>query len=237
MEISRKNTVLILVIVLILAYLGTWYTQKMHSQIESMESLADAEHREATIWRNKDSTSQAEIKNAYATADAIGASRSEDLEMAEKKISGLRRDLKNLQTIVSTSVSTSGSVTVKLEPIFFSSTGQPEISSRAFAYSDRWVSLRGNFLRDSVQIDYLVKDDLSVVQYWKRQPGLIGVFKPRELYTDVISNNPNSSITKLSSTSVRPKKSTRLGLDVGAGYAPGLGPAVYIGVGYRLIEF
>lgn len=231
MEISRKTVLGILFVVFLLLATGFQYTMRLQIERDSYQSAASGYRVQAEYWRNQDSSSQASIKDTYATIEVLKETHGKELSELQKRIDGLKKNLSNLDSHTKTVTSTVGSVRVTLSPV------NPQLGSRSFAYRDRYMSMTGIFSRDSALVDYSVTDTISVTQYWKRDPGISGWFKPRSLYTDVISENPNSTIKSLSSTKVREKPGSRLGLGLFGGFAPGSGVVVGVGVTYDIIKF
>lgn len=234
MEISRKTITIILAVLLIALGILSHYTLELAGDRDSYEALYHYQQDSAKIWRNKAGLSQAEAHTAKVTVAILKAEHSAQLDTLQKQIRGLKKNLSNLQSHTSVSSTTSGTfIAPAIDTSFTLVLGQSAVKAKSFAYSDKWTSMNGYFLRDSVHVEYKIRDDIDVVQYWKRP----GIFKPLNLYTDVISHNPHSEITALKSLSVRPPVRSKLGLDVFTGYAPGAGLVVGIGVGYRLIQF
>lgn len=228
---KRLVTIILAVVVGVVAYFF-YHTAKLRADGDSWRSAYEASNETATVWKNKAGESQAEIKNAHVTISVLKQQQGkdiQDLREAQKTISGLKKDLSNLQSSTSVSVSTIDTIiTILRDTIIIN--GQP---ARAFAYSDKWTKLNGYFLRDSVHVNLKVDDDLQVVQFWRR-PGFL---KSRELYTDVISKNPHSEVTKLKTTSVRQPVKSRFVIVAFAGVDITIQPSFGIGVGYKLFEF
>lgn len=216
-------------------------TGEYKSEIASWKSLNESN---AKIWRNADSTSQASIRDAFVTIDVLKATHQRELQAANEKIKGLKKDLSNLQSFTTIGTSTSGTIITVVDTVTIDSSGV-KIEKPGFAYSDEWVTLRGYFLRkdlasdNSIHIDYSIRDSISVAQYWEKPPGFFGFLKPSVLRTDVISENPNSEIRTLRSTSIR-ERPKRLSLVAVGGYGlypNGVGPFIGVGLGYSLIKF
>lgn len=228
---NRTTTILGLIIALLLIAGGSLYVLWQRDN-DSWRSLYTAEHSSAQIWRNSDSTSQAHLKDAMVSIDVLKQTHVAELDKAKKEISGLKRDLSNLQSHTSIGMTTAGSVEVRYDTVRYDS-----ISTPAFSYSDKWINLSGYFLRDfRVRVDYSVTDSISVTQYWKKEPGISGLFKPSVIYTDVISENPNSTIRTLKSISIR-EKQRRFSIGPQIGYSFPGGASIGIGLSYALIRF
>lgn len=209
---------------------------KLQSDIESWQSALNAQYAQTKIFRNAAGLSQAEAKNANLTISVLQAQHYKELADAQKTISGLKKDLSNLQSSITVSHTTSGSLTTILRDTIFSVPGHLIDTGRAFTYSDRWTKIDGYFLRDSASINYRVYDSVQIVQFWKRQPGLFGIFKARELTTTAISLNPHSDITNLRTITLkdRPK---RWVLGPYGGIDITLKPSFGLALTYKLLEF
>lgn len=198
----------------------------------SWRDAATAQTHQAEFWKNKNGESEAQIQVSRGTYRVLLAQKDQDLIRAQKEISGLKSNLKNLQTIVAIHSTTSGSVTAVLRDTVLLTPNTPPDTAKSFSYSDRWISMNGYFLRDKTNITYSVLDEIDVVQYWKHP-----FLKPRTLYTDVISRNPNSKLTNLKSISLREPTLSRFHLGLFVGVGTNLQPELGVGVMYSLIQF
>ncbi len=236
MTINRKLLLGLIFVAIVLLIFGVEKCGNMNADLESWRTAFNTKDQQVTIWRNKYGQSQAEVKSASMTIDVINQQHIAELENAKAVISGLRKDLKNLQSSTTVSTTITGGGTTLLHDTIFSVPGHPTDTGRAFSYADDWAKIDGYFLREEAHISYSVKDSLQIVSFWKKQSGVLGIFKPREFTVDVISLNPHSEIQKLKSIVVRdrPKKFV-IGPYVGIDAT--LRPSFGFGVTYKLIEF
>ncbi len=236
MLIDRKVILGAIVIAILAIIFGVERCGNISADLASWKSAFDTSQEKAKIWRNELGQSQAEVKAANMTIDVINQQHIAELENAKNVISGLRKDLKNLQSSTTVSTTITGGGTVLLHDTIFSIPGHPIDTGRTFSYSDDWAKIDGYFLREEAHISYSVKDSLQIVSFWKKQSGVFGIFKPREFTVDVISLNPHSEIKTLKSIVVRdrPKKFV-IGPYVGIDAT--LRPSFGFGITYKLIEF
>lgn len=235
---QRLLTWVAIAVAVLLFASSTWVSCELDRRADQIVSLTDTYNQSQAslkIWRNKDSTSQASLRAAMIDKEIIDLAHNKELDGVRKKVKGLERSLKNLQSLTTVGSTTSGTVITKIDTVTVDS-----ISTPSFAYKDEWVTLSGYFLRsDSVSIDYSVRDSILIAQQWERAPGFFGLFKPKILRTDVISENPNSTIKTLKSIAIR-EKPRRFSLVAVGGYGlyqGGMGPFIGFGLGYSLIKF
>ncbi len=229
---KKTVTIIIAVLLLIIATLG-YLLSRANDASNSWQSSFEASAESARFWHNKEGLSQGEKKTAYAAIDVINAQHSAELDKAHQEISGLKKNNKNLQSLISISSETTGKIEAVLKYSTITTPGQLPQTVKSFAYSDKWSIIDGYFLRDSVQVKYKFYDSLRIVQYWNRD----GLFKPKSLYTSVVSENPNTTLTGIKATTVRPPTSSRFGVVVFAGTTYPFQPVIGIGLGYTLIQF
>lgn len=203
---------------------------------ESWKSSYESETKSAKFWRSKEGLSQGEKKAAYVTINVLKEQHRADLEALTKENIGLKKNLKNLQSVTAVSSTTTNVIKTVLHDTTILEVGP--VPGRSFAYSDKWYTVSGYFLLDEINISSQSRDSIAVVQLWKRDgPPVLKWFKQQELYTEVINYNPNSTLTGIRSTIVRPPPRRRFGIVVFAGADVFLKPTIGIGIGYNLINF
>jgi hypothetical protein len=69
-------------------------------------------------------------------------------------------------------------------------------------YQDRWLSLDGLLLNDSLRLSYGLRADLDIATYWKSD----GLLKPKYLVVNILSRNPHLAVTGIEDFHIRPKQ-------------------------------
>lgn len=123
--------------------------------------------------------------------------RQEDIELIKK----LRAD--KLQTIVKTKTETKYKIKTELrDSVIYKDT------IKAINYSSYWTDLYGFISRDTIQINIANREELVLVESFQRKkflgiklPGWLFGYKQKTL--DVVSKNPNTTITDIEYVNLR----------------------------------
>lgn len=229
-----RFSLLLIVTVVVLLLLNAIQCQRgysLRSDVDGFEALARLKHKEAKLWRDESGRSRAKADVAVANLDVVKQAYGNELGTIAKEITGLKKNLKNLETYTVTTLITKGEINTGLSDTVLIN----NIPAKTFGYSDKWISMSA-VLTDSVSLKYRVFDSLSFVYYYERR----GLFRKPALVVDAISHNPNSTITGIRNIRIAAPRRQKIGVGVYGGYGvsqSGLSPQIGIGVYYKLLEF
>lgn len=105
-----------------------------------------------------------------------------------------------------------------------------------FRYKDKFLSLAGRIINDSVDIGYKVEDSIHLVTYWKRKHFLAA----KELYINGFSTNPNTNIKGLQTVKLNQATPKKWAVGINAGYyfdGNGFRPGIGIGITKTIFRF
>ena len=106
------------------------------------------------------------------------------------------------------------------------------VYQKQFNYTDKWITIDGSILDSEVKLNWETRDHLEFILHRKRQ----GWFKPKLLYIDGKSQNPNTTITNLSNVQIGKERRKRFGIGPYIGYGT-RGVDIGIGIHYSFIRF
>lgn len=234
----NRLSLLLIASVFLLLLLNVLQCQRGHalkSEVDSFEALARQESKDAKVWKDKEGRSHAEKEVAVATLGAVRSVMGNELGRISKEVSGLHRDLKNLEAYTVTSLVTKGEITTGLTDTVIIN-NNTTVDGKVFRYEDQWLKLHGLLPGDeSVTINYSVRDSLSFVYFYEKA----GLFGKPSLVVNAISHNPNSTITGIKNIRIQPPPRKKVIIVLYGGYGAsqfGLTPQVGIGVGYKLLD-
>lgn len=228
MNLKKLITFLIVVILILLALIaaGCVYGRRVLNERDGWRSVAKTETTVAKYWRNESGKSRGQVMVAEANIKILGQLYGKELDQVKKELGVKQKQFKYLTNL---STTTTDTLRLVLHDTIFSDTAH----AKSFNYSDQWISFNGYFLRNEASFKYEVKDSLTIAHSYKKK----NWFSKRELFVDVISHNPKTTLAGLSSISVPEPKYSRVG--VGPFIGVGLNGKVMFGVGvsYDLIRF
>lgn len=205
--------------------------RKMGSENESLSLQLQAKTQSMKAWQDQAGRHVAEIASLAAERKEMEKAFGERIDAYQRQISGLRR----LESATEVSTESRGDVNIEItypdDTIFRLSMVPPG----RFSYRDEWATIDGRIIGDNLSISYMVKDSLSVVEFWKKR----GFLKRPELTLNVTSHNPATRITGLQNLSILAPKE-KWGIGVGIYYGIGSdGHGVFVGAGIQrtLISF
>lgn len=227
-----KNNLIIYFCFGILVLLGIHAITQMlnpDKPLTNIERIVQIRDDSITYWRDKYLREHAEKR--------LAEGRIEELQLVYGPLIDSVKSALDIQSsaikyLTAVGVSTSGTVTTKVDTFYVDSAQHVK-----FSYSDRWLSLSGT-LSDLIHLKYTTRDSLVITGYTKND-GFLGLGK-RETFIDAYSLNPNSKITGLTGMMVLKERQKRFGLGpyVGIGWTGGgFVPAVGVGLHYSLIKF
>ena len=199
------------------------------AHLKSWKSVAITNATEVKLWKNQEGLSRARAGVAEADRDILEQAYGEQFRAMRKEL-----DIKSkqLQSATFIKTQTSGSIkTITRDSLIYLDTTQ--VKAKVFQFRDRWATINGIFSRDSLSLNYSFVDSLTIATSWRRKH----LFANRELQIDALSSNPYSSITGLSSLTVRDPKKSRVGIGPFVGIGLNGKPVIGIGVQYSLLKF
>lgn len=125
-----------------------------------------------------------------------------------KDMDGLKRSLRNLESAQRITARAVGSINTGIRDttIFITSAGAADTTilvAKTFNYQDKYTTIKGllDLKLDSVKLDYTVTVPLEGAVYWERK-WFLG---KKRWSSEIISPNPNVTITELKNIRVRKK--------------------------------
>ena len=202
---------------------------QLEGDLKSWKSVAVTNATEVKLWKNQAGLSRARAGVAEADRKILEEVYAEQFRAMRKEL-----DVKNKQLQSATFIKTNTSGEIKTPTkdslIYLDTT---KVKAKVFEFRDRWATINGYFLRDSLSLRYSFVDSLTIATSWRRKH----LFANRELQIDAISSNPHSSITGLSSLTVRDPKKSRIGIGPFVGIGINGKPVIGLGVQYSFFKF
>ncbi len=222
---SKLNTFLFAVVLTMVALMviDCGNDSRRQSELDGWKNVALTKGKEAEIWKNKEGLSRARADVAEADTKTLSQAYAKEFKRIESEFKIKEKNFKGA-TIVKTEIKGELKVVTKDSLIYIDTT---KVKARVFSYRDRWTSISGHFLRDSLALNYKFWDSLTLVHSWKK----------KHLQIDAISSNPNSTILGLTSLSVKAQKPSRFGIGPFVGVGITGRPVVGVGVQWNVIKF
>jgi hypothetical protein len=188
----------------------------IHDTVETYTDLNGLEH--------------AALPEVTLTASEVKSLLPDQSKSLTDKLGANLSDFKNL---VTATTETAQSIEV---PAIVHDTVYTGNNTATFHYHDAWIDITGTVLKDTVDLQYSVRDSLWFSTYWKHT----GLFK-KELLMDGFSADPNTALTGIKGISLdKERRPVRLSLGpvisyslIGGQFKPTLG----VGLQYNLIRF
>lgn len=202
MILNRLNLIILGVLLLIITALF-FYVKHLQGVIESkssFENLYTIEHQKALKFQDDAGHWRSRAQIAEVTQDNL-------LDIAELKglateFKELKRNLKNLDSYSQINTTTDIHRTIKLKDTIILNQKSVVVQGKTFNYSDKFDTIKGVVVNDSVQWQIKHKDSLEVVSYWKRK-----WFLGKKTYEcEIKSTNPNTQISYQKNLKVKRKK-------------------------------
>lgn len=187
---TRLRLIIYGIVLLVLIGMGL-YIKSLHSKIadlDSYKSLYETANKENKIFKSKDSTWRNRTEVATVTKSELDHVK--ELQNLHKEFEGIKRSLKNLENYQEVSSSTTIYKTVKLKDTTIYTKNNVAVEGKVFEYKDKWESISGTIVSDSIQWNIAHKDSLKVVQYWDRS-WFLG---KKKYFTEIKSGNPNTIV-------------------------------------------
>lgn len=196
----------------------------------SLQNIAGEETKKAKFWEDEAGKAHARVKVVETNLETAKQMLPGELESLRTEISGLKRNLKNLESYTKITTTSSGEITVVPRDTVFLR-DSTWIKGKHFTYSDKWIGIRGSIVDSRLNLSYRYRDSLVFATYWRNE----GLFRKRVLTLDAVSFNPNSQIDGITNVEITVPKRRRPRLGIYAGYGAsrdGLGPQVGVGIVY-----
>lgn len=231
---TRRANTIYLAIIVILAVLFAHSMARRSGEKSSWESALKSQQDSVKIWKNNSGKWQASAYQGAAEKSIILKVHGSELADLRKDITGLKKNMSNLQSVTSVALTHVGEIKTGVHDTLIVNNNVYD-TAKTFKYSDRWAKINGFVLKDTAILKYKFYDSLSIVNYRKKKG--IHIFRPDEMQIDVISHNPNTSISGLTSYRVKPKEKTRFVLGPFAGVDFRGKLTIGFGVTYKIIQF
>lgn len=219
--ISKETITIVLIAFCILLMINKGCDHNtINNQLGLIESINDT----VKTWKDKDNLNHARIQviqTQRAKDFLVIQSKDAEIQKLQEVVEQYKKQIKNGGSVTNVTNTTGvnassntiilpGDTIYKNDSIFI----YPEYNSHFNL--EEWVE--GNIIatRDSIQIDLIVKNDLSVIIGSESQ----GLFKPRKPFVEVVSYNPYTQTEKLRTFQTSPPRNKRFGI----------GPSINVGV-------
>ena len=187
---TRLRLIIYGIILLLFIGMGV-YIKILHGKVadlDSYKSLYETANKENKVFRHKDSTWRNRTEVATVTKSEL--QHVKELQELHREFDGIKKSLRNLENFTQTSQITTIHKTVKLKDTTIVSVDSVRIHATTFKYVDKWESISGVIVSDSIQWNISHKDSLKVVQYWDRK-WFLG---KKKYFTEIKSENPNTIV-------------------------------------------
>lgn len=202
MILNRLNLIILIACLLIIAGLGC-YTFVLHSKLESIsdyKTLYESKSKENKVWKDQYGYWRNRAETVEITKENLQDIK--ELQHLSSEFEGLKKNLKNLETYINANTVTEIHKTVKLRDSTIYSVDSVPIRIPVFSYKDKWESVRGAIVDDSITLNISHMDSLSIVQYWDRR----WLLAKKKYFIEIKSDNPNTRIVYQKSIMVKRKK-------------------------------
>lgn len=232
MKTLKKYLKYIVYFILILLMGYTYNLYRNSQELKSIVLNKGIENKALVVkWVDSNNKSRARVKVVEANKETAKIAYGKELAALEVEIKGLK--IRNLRSSGSVQTVTEGRVEVQLVRDTIFVTGDPD--TRHFTFEDPYLYLEGELstIADRMSLTYRITNSIKLVEYRKKS-GFLGIKK--EVVVEAISENPNTTITGLTSLKINPTRK-RVGLVLYAGLgmnSKGFSPQIGIGVGYRI---
>ena len=202
MILNRLNLIILGVLLLIITALF-FYVKHLQNELESkssFENLYTIEHQKALKFQDDAGHWRSRAQIAEVTQDNL--LDIEELKGLATEFKELKRNLKNLDSYSQINTTTDIHRTIKLKDTTIVTKKSVVEHGKTFNYSDKFDSISGVVVNDSIQWQIKHKEELEVVSYWKRK-----WFLGKKTYEcEIKSANPNTKISYQKSLKVKRKK-------------------------------
>lgn len=178
----------IVAIIFIIMATKLYFMGNKIDDLSSYKSLYETAYRENKVFQHKDSTWH--NRTEVATVIKSELQHVKELQELHREFDGIKKSLQNLENFTQTSQITTIHKTVKLKDTTIVSVDSIRIHATTFKYVDKWESISGIIISDSIQWDIAHKDSLKIVQYWDRK-WFLG---KKKYLTEIRSENPNTIV-------------------------------------------
>jgi len=226
---SRLSLLLLvcLAIAIVVIIVARGVIRNLNDDFHSSQNIHKITSNEAKYWRDKEGKSHARATVAESNLEIAKQALGDELTSLAKEVSGLKKNLKNLESYISVRMTASGTAITTLRDTVLIR-DSVAYNAKTFEWKDKWTKIGGTIRDTTVNLEYKVRDSLTFITYYHSN----GFLRPKSLTLDAISHNPNSTITGIKNVKITSLKRRRPRLGFYAGYGMGaVGPSPQIGVG------
>lgn len=206
-----RNALLLFGVLMLFMALAWLYQNKKVTELKA----------EVSIWRDAEGRSRAKLEVQEQSFEEVLNINRHKIDFLESEIDGLRkRDINQITTISIKTVDTV-KITLRADTVYRDTVIYRLPVKHHFTYKDEWASIDGSlsFFTNQVEVSYSTKDSLEIVDHSNK----------KGTYLDVISHNPNSTITGMTNYRIDRKKKLRASPAIFTGIT-NQGPVVGAGV-------
>ena len=198
----KNNLIMIGIVVLVLLFLGFYigYLQNKLENANSYKGMYESVYKEAEVWKDESGKWRSKAENVEVTASELANVK--ELQNLHKEFDGIKKSLKNLENFTGVGTNTTIDKTIKLkDTTIYTVNGKP-IKASTFKYKNKWDSIDGIIVADSIQWKINHRDSLEIVQFWDRS-----WFLGKKKYsTEIKSANPDTKIDYQKAIKTKRKK-------------------------------
>jgi type II secretory pathway pseudopilin PulG len=203
------NAVLIIIVLLVVAAgSGLYFSKKYRERAKEMESAYRLENQKTEIYKDKSNKWRGKAEAAAVsnnTLRKLARTEGSHYNQLRQEFRELKKSLKNLDHHTSTETKTIVEVQTLVHDTIYISRDGTRVEGKKFAWKDSsgFNKFKGTFFGDTLVGKLEVIDSLEIVTYWKRKVPVIG---KKKYETQILSRNPNTKIVQIKYTVKKQKR-------------------------------
>lgn len=198
-----------LFIILILAFFRIDNLLSENSRLKSNQDILLSEKEsimaESQKYKVADSLNAIKVSELQLTLKEYKKYRAQDLQLIEQ----LNIKKSNLQKVINTQSETISTLSINIRDSIIADIATSQIDTlKCFKYKSKWTDVSGciDLKRDSINLQIKNRESLKIVEtvVYKRFLGFLWkTNKVKDRQVDVVSENPNTTITNLDYVSIK----------------------------------
>jgi hypothetical protein len=222
---KNLTTILLILCVAILVYLGAEYRQ-VNSHRDQLSDIIRERDAEIIKYKTENGTIRFEKIALELDQETLKKNFKAEVEDIEKNH---EVKLRNLHTYYRGKLSTTGSGLAKIDTVWRDSVKYTNV-----AFNDGFLDFSGKIQTQGMQYLYTYTDSISVVTHYKKEGKW--PWRENQLYVSFFSANPNTELIGARTIAIK-KKDRNQRLSIGPGiYITPSGAVIGIGIQYSVIR-